>query len=81
MPGYSVAQSAEDEVIRLKQSMGEQAVQSRRSEAELNAEEKPAKEDGLPGHWNFSVGTSYYLYAWLWIRDGVLCGTHLYPAT
>lgn len=55
------AQSAEDEVIRLKQSMAEQAVQPQdASESELNSEERSLeKEDGLKGHWNFSVGTSF----------------------
>ncbi|MFO7668298.1 MAG: hypothetical protein R6W31_01440 [Bacteroidales bacterium] len=46
-----VAQSAEDEVIRLKQSMGEQAPESRDATV--------TEEEGLPGHWNLSVGTSF----------------------
>ncbi len=56
-----VAQSAEDELILLKQSIGDQAVQpDSATEAEFNAEETSMqKEDGVPGHWNFSVGTNF----------------------
>jgi hypothetical protein len=55
------AQSAEDEVIRLKQSMGEQALQPETTtENEFGVGEKPMlKKEGLPGHWNFSVGTNF----------------------
>ncbi len=56
-----VAQSAEDEVIRLKQSIGEQAPESRDATVAGNeaSEKSMLKKDGLPGHWNFSVGTSF----------------------
>lgn len=58
-----MAQSAEDEVIQLKQSMAEQAALSPdASESELTPEAREKsmlKEEGLKGHWNFSVGTSF----------------------
>ncbi|MCP4312635.1 MAG: hypothetical protein GY790_15340 [Bacteroidetes bacterium] len=56
------AQSAEDEVIRLKQSMGTEAVQSDQEvvQSNLEADEKRlAEKDGLQGHFNMSVGTSF----------------------
>ena len=54
-------QSAEDEVIRLKQSMAEQALESPASaETDFNSgEESMPEKDGIPGHWNFNVGTSF----------------------
>ncbi len=54
-------QSAEDEVIRLKQSMAEQALESPASaETDFDSGEKSlTKKDGIPGHWNFNVGTSF----------------------
>ena len=57
----TIGQSAEDEVIRLKQSMGEQAFESPASaETDFDSGEKSMpKKDGIPGHWNFSVGTSF----------------------
>lgn len=66
---FIIAQSAEDEVIRLKQSMGEQAVQ-----AQPDAETK--KDDGIPGHWNFSVGTSFtYMHGY-----GSMMGLYAAPS-
>jgi hypothetical protein len=55
------AQSAEDEVILLKQSTGEQAVESGEATVAENdaAEKSMLREEGLPGHWNFSVGTNF----------------------
>jgi hypothetical protein len=50
-----LAQSAEDEVIRLKQSLGAEAVQPDQESAEAASLEK----DGLPGQFNMSVGTSF----------------------
>lgn len=47
-----LAQSAEEEMIRLKQETN--AVSLEETEEELQSEEKTK-----PGHWNFSVGTSY----------------------
>jgi len=47
-----LAQSAEDEVIRMKQSLGEEAVQ-------LEDEEPDTEKTKLPGHFNMSVGTSF----------------------
>ncbi|MDX2430830.1 MAG: hypothetical protein QNK35_07845 [Bacteroides sp.] len=60
-----MAQSAEDEVIRLKQSMAEEMTEEAvlpqaQSDLELDAEGNSSKkEDGLKGHWNFSVGTNF----------------------
>ena len=53
--GTVLAQSAEDEVIRLKQSMGEQAVEPDEERMEASTLEEKAKK----GHWNFSVGTNF----------------------
>jgi len=50
-----IAQSAEDEVIRLRQSMGAEAFHSDQERAEEASPEK----DELKGHWNMSVGTSF----------------------
>lgn len=50
-----IAQSAEDEVIRLKQSIGSEAVYT---DQEISEEASPEK-GGLPGHFNMSVGTSF----------------------
>jgi hypothetical protein len=49
---YLTAQSAEEEMIRLKQQVD--GVVLEEPDGELQAEEKEK-----PGHWNFSVGTSY----------------------
>jgi len=66
-----VAQSAEDEVIRLKQSMGEQAVQAN----EENLEASTLEEKGLKGHWNFNVGTNFtYMHGY-----GSLMGLYAAP--
>lgn len=46
------AQSAEENVIRLKQAAGGLAVDE-------SGEEQVTMEAKKPGHWNFSVGTSY----------------------
>jgi len=48
-------QSAEDEVINLKQSMGEETFQASPGEEETGSLENK----GMPGHWNFSVGSSF----------------------
>lgn len=61
----ALAQSAEDEVIRLKQSMADQMTEETVlpqtiTDNELSAEEiSVQKEDDLKGHWNFSVGTNF----------------------
>ncbi|MCD4709970.1 MAG: hypothetical protein K8R52_03930 [Bacteroidales bacterium] len=47
-----IAQSAEEEMIRLKQEVEGVVV-------EQLVEEQPAGEKVKPGHWDFSVGTSY----------------------
>jgi hypothetical protein len=55
-----LAQSAEDEVIRLKQSMGIEAIQPDLEQSSIEADENlQAKKKGLPGHFNMSVGTSF----------------------
>ena len=45
-----LAQSAEEDMIRLKQEANEQV---------LEEPEEEQAEEAKPGHWNFSVGTSY----------------------
>lgn len=47
-----LAQSAEEEMIRLKQQVDGVVL-------EEPEEEEQAEDKGKPGHWNFSVGTSY----------------------
>jgi len=47
---YLMGQTAEEEMIRLKQEANEQV---------LEAPEEEQAEEAKPGHWNFSVGTSY----------------------
>lgn len=47
---YLTAQSAEEDMIRLKQQANEQV---------LEEPEEEQAEEAKPGHWNFSVGTSY----------------------
>ena len=61
-PQLMLAQSAEDEVIRLKQSMGAEALQSDQEliQAELETNEvQQVEKQGLPGQFNMSVGTSF----------------------
>lgn len=55
-----LAQSAEDEVIRLKKSMAEQSMDEEVSSVQ-NPVENPAgaEKDAKRGHWNFSVGSSF----------------------
>lgn len=50
-----MAQSAEDEVVRMKQSMGAEVAQTEQE----SVEEATPEKDGLPGHMNMSVGTSF----------------------
>ena len=54
--GFVLAQTAEEEMLRLRQEAGEVVMEkgAGASEEELAEGEKPE-----PGHWNFSVGTSY----------------------
>lgn len=47
-----VAQSAEEEQIRLRQQVNKQVL-------EQPEKEEPALDKKIPGQWNFSVGTSY----------------------
>ena len=47
---YLTAQSAEEDMIRLKQEANEQVMEE---------PEEERAEEAKPGHWNFSVGTSY----------------------
>ncbi len=47
---YLMGQTAEEDMIRLKQEANEQV---------LEAPEEEQAEEAKPGHWNFSVGTSY----------------------
>ncbi len=52
-----LAQSAEEEMIRLKQQTSEVVLVE--ADQEDVVQEGPEGEDKKPGHWNFSVGTSY----------------------
>jgi len=47
---YLIGQTAEEDMIRFKQEANEQV---------LEAPKKDQPEQEKPGHWNFSVGTSY----------------------
>jgi len=52
-----LAQSAEEETIRLKQQTSEVVLEERAQEEAL--QKGSEQEETKPGHWNFSVGTSY----------------------
>lgn len=55
-----LAQSAEDEVIRMKQSMGSEVVQPDQEQYNMEADEnRQAEIVGFPGQFNMNVGTSY----------------------
>ena len=54
------AQSVEDEVIRMKKSMGAEVAQPDQEQYHLEAEENhQAEKEGIPGQFNMSVGTNY----------------------
>lgn len=50
------AQSGEEELLRLRQEAGEVVMEEHAEEPEEGLKEPENKQ---PGHWNFSVGTSY----------------------
>lgn len=54
--GFVIAQTAEEEMLRLRQEAGDVVMEKG---VEASEEELAAGKDVKPGHWNFSVGTSY----------------------